>query len=121
MNHLEDLVKAAAGRPVILFNPILDDRPSSNNLMQVRGRAERQEFSESFQDIFALRLLYPSSGGYMYPIRGMIGKKSFHSPWVLYSKEVDKNEREIFQPIAALDPYVKPSPSFISDLFLAQK
>ena len=37
---LEDMVKAAAGRPLILFNPLLSDRPSSNNMMQIRGRGE---------------------------------------------------------------------------------
>lgn len=45
---------------------MLDDRPSSNNLMQVRGRAERREFSDSFEDIFCFRLLYPSSGEFIY-------------------------------------------------------
>jgi hypothetical protein len=38
--------------------------------MQIRGRAERKIIENSFQDIFTVRLLYPSNGGYMYPIRG---------------------------------------------------
>lgn len=67
---LEEMVTAANGRPIILINPNLDDRPSSNNRMQIRGRAERKAFANSFCDIFAMRLLYPSSGGYMFPIRG---------------------------------------------------
>ena len=33
---LEQMVKAANGRPVILINPNLADRPSSNNMMQVQ-------------------------------------------------------------------------------------
>jgi hypothetical protein len=70
VNLLEDMVKAAAGRPLILLNPQLADKPSSNNMMQIRGRSERKAFENSFRDIYALRLLYPSSGGYMYPIRG---------------------------------------------------
>ena len=61
---LEDMVKAASaqGCPVILVNPSLGDRPSSNNVMQIRGRAERRDFENSFTDIYELRLLYPSSG-----------------------------------------------------------
>jgi len=74
VNLLEDMVKAAAGRPFILLNPQLADKPSSNNMMQIRGRAERRAFADSFRDIYALRLLYPSSGGYMYPIRGGFGR-----------------------------------------------
>lgn len=62
MELLEDTVLAAAGRPLILVNPILGDRPSSNNVMQIRGRSERRIFSDSFVDIFNFRLLYPSSG-----------------------------------------------------------
>jgi hypothetical protein len=59
---LEDMVKQANGRPVILYNPNLADKPSANNKMQIRGRAERQAFAESFKTIYELRLLYPSSG-----------------------------------------------------------
>ena len=68
VDKLEEMVVAAKGRPVILVNPSLLDRPSSNNMMQIRGRAERRSFVDSFRDFYALRLLYPSSGGYMFPI-----------------------------------------------------
>lgn len=59
---LEEMVTAANGRPMLLFNPSLGDRPSSNNVMQIRGRAERRTFQDSFTDIYEMRLLYPSSG-----------------------------------------------------------
>ena len=39
VDKLEEMVLAAKGRPVILVNPNLMDRPSSNNMMQIRGRA----------------------------------------------------------------------------------
>ena len=39
VDKLEEMVLAAKGRPVILVNPNLIDRPSSNNMMQIRGRA----------------------------------------------------------------------------------
>lgn len=116
LDLLEEMVQAAAGRPVILINPILGDRPSSNNVMQVRGRSDRRQFSDSFTDIFCLRLLYPSSGGYMFPIRGMIAKTSHRSPWMLYDKR-----GESYEAIAALPPHPPPDPTFISDIFLQQK
>jgi len=31
------MVKKAAGRPLVLVNPLLADRPSGNNLMQVHN------------------------------------------------------------------------------------
>ena len=70
INLLDDMIKKANGRPVLLFNPQLGDRPSSNNMMQIRGRAERRAIEASFIDIANLRILYPSSGGYMFPIAG---------------------------------------------------
>ena len=95
---LEALVLSARGRPVLLLNPSLGDRPSSNNVMQIRGRAERRAVMDSFRDIFVLRLLYPSSGGYMYPIRGLVVKQGFHAPYVAYSKQTDPAGRELYAP-----------------------
>eukprot|EP01031_Cornospumella_fuschlensis_P026725 gene26725-32294_t len=112
---VEDMVKAAKGRPLILLNPRLEDRPSANNMMQIRGRGERLAFTESFTNIFTLKLLYPSSGGYMYPIRGMIGKKSYHSPWIVYEKKA-VGEDEVYDIVAALDPYKDPDPAVITAL-----
>jgi hypothetical protein len=40
VDKLEEMVVAARDRVVILVNPSLADRPSSNNMMQIRGRAE---------------------------------------------------------------------------------
>jgi len=118
IGYLEELVKAAKGRPVILFNPLLADRPSSNNVMQIRGRAERNEFAKSFEDIYTLRILYPSSGGYMYPISGMVYKKAFSSPWAVYSRRVreeDKKEEYVLR--ACLPGQNQPDPADISKIF----
>eukprot|EP01038_Epipyxis_sp_PR26KG_P011101 gene11101-14896_t len=117
---LDEMVRAANGRPVILINPSLADRPSSNNNMQIRGRSDRKAIENSFKDIFALRLLYPSSGGYMYPIRGMIAKKDYHSPWVVYSKSINEQNKEIYDMIGAFDAYNPPDPSFLSSLFVGK-
>lgn len=134
---LNEMVKSAGGRPVVLVNPSLADRPSSNNVMQIRGRQERREVMDSFKDIFVLRLLYPSSGGYMYPIRGLVVKQSYYAPYVAYAKtsisdsnatEEDDDgsgtkkkaraEREFYKPIGAFAAHPKPDADALSNLFL---
>lgn len=126
---LDEMCVAARGRPVILLNPSLDDRPSSNNMMQVRGRSERRAIQDSFVDIFTVRLLYPSSGGYMFPIRGLVMKKDYQSLWVVYnhndvgedacSVEDEKAAKchDEFNIIGAFPANPKPSSESISNLF----
>jgi adenylate kinase len=114
---LDDMVKAAGGRPVILINPNLADRPSSNNMMQIRGRSERRAIEQSFTDIFTIRLLYPSSGGYMFPIRGLVVKKDYRSLWVVYSRETNEKGQEVYSCIGAFPPHPAPSQDAISKLF----
>ncbi|CAK9252426.1 unnamed protein product [Sphagnum jensenii] len=132
---LEDLVTAAAGRPLLLVNPSLGDRPSGSDLMQIRGRQvlpafensyelaevnlnlERKDFSDSFVDIYELRLLYPSSGGYMFPIRGMVVKQSHLAPWVVYQKVETSDGRERYEIIGAFPPYPSPDRTDISNIF----
>ena len=101
----------AEGRniPLIAINPMLGDRPSSDNQMQIRGRAERQEFAKSFHPIFHMKLLYPSNGGYMFPIRGQVLKRGFDQPWVLFDKKDvhiggSDETKEEYQIIAAFPP-----------------
>mmetsp|Transcript_2988 Transcript_2988/g.3129 ORF Transcript_2988/g.3129 Transcript_2988/m.3129 type:complete len:449 (+) Transcript_2988:231-1577(+) len=117
---LDDMCKSAKGRPIILINPKLGDQPSANDVMQIRGRAERKIIENSFQDIFTVRLLYPSNGGYMYPIRGMVVKKSYHSMWVAYLHS-DKKSPDEYSIIGAFPPNPSPSPAMISDLFTNRK
>ena len=89
IDYLQPMCSKAEGKniPLIAINPMLNDRPSSDNQMQIRGRAERQEFAKSFHPIFHMKLLYPSNGGYMFPIRGQILKRGYDQPWVLYDKK----------------------------------
>eukprot|EP01035_Chromulina_nebulosa_P020382 gene20382-26452_t len=118
MDLLEETVNAAKNRPLILFNPSLLDRPSSNNVMQIRGRQERRALSDSFIDICNFRLLYPSSGGYMFPIRGLIVKKNYDSPWILYDLIDSKKDKiERYEIIAALPPQPTPDTTLISKIF----
>jgi hypothetical protein len=91
--------------------------------MQIRGRSERRAFQDSFIDIFAMRLLYPSNGGYMYPIRGLIKKADYRAPWVLYDREdvedASKSRKdELYTIIAALPASQPPDPNIISKIFL---
>ena len=118
------MTEKAKGRPLILINPQLEDKPSGNNIMQVSGRSERRAIMDSFVDIYGLRLLYPSNGGFMYPIKGILAKKEFHSPWVVYNKEEDCSKpgrqskcAEVYKIVAAFDPHKPPSSSVISSLF----
>eukprot|EP00638_Chattonella_subsalsa_P000096 CAMPEP_0117744340 /NCGR_PEP_ID=MMETSP0947-20121206/6694_1 /TAXON_ID=44440 /ORGANISM="Chattonella subsalsa, Strain CCMP2191" /LENGTH=405 /DNA_ID=CAMNT_0005561257 /DNA_START=150 /DNA_END=1367 /DNA_ORIENTATION=- len=99
---LVEMVTAAAGRPVVLINPILKDRPSANNKMQVRGREERIAFAESFKDVFYFRTLYPSRTSY-YPIVGALQKAGPLEPYVLYEREDIDDTKERFSPVAAYE------------------
>ena len=113
---LEGMVKKANGRPVILFNPLLYDRPSANNMMQVQGRSERRDFADSFKDVYTLRLLYPSGGGYMYPIRGMLVQADVEANWALYAKD-EGERRETYRLIGAFPPGEEPAGEDINELF----
>ena len=110
---LDEMCIKAAGRPVILINPLLHDRPSSNDKMQIRGREERRKIQDSFIDIYSLRLLYPSNGGYMYPIGGVVAKKDYRAPWVVYSIK-DEDDIEKFKIEGAFPPQAPPTPEQIS-------
>jgi hypothetical protein len=58
-------------------------------MMQIRGRSERKAIENSFSDIFITKLLYPSNGGYMFPIKGMVLKKGYDSLYCVYLKVED--------------------------------
>lgn len=118
INLLDDMIKSANGRPVILFNPSLSDRPSSNNMMQIRGRAERKQIEKSFVDIATLRIIYPTAGGYMYPIAGMVVKKDYRSPWVAYSRNEKANGDEEYIIEAAFPPQTPPDPEILRSLLV---
>eukprot|EP00607_Mallomonas_marina_P010997 CAMPEP_0182423374 /NCGR_PEP_ID=MMETSP1167-20130531/9351_1 /TAXON_ID=2988 /ORGANISM="Mallomonas Sp, Strain CCMP3275" /LENGTH=286 /DNA_ID=CAMNT_0024602287 /DNA_START=429 /DNA_END=1289 /DNA_ORIENTATION=+ len=132
MSSLEAMIKKAEEREregererergICLINPLLEDKPSSNNVMQVRGRKERREFADSFQEIYCMRLLYPSTGGYMYPIRGLLARKDVYNPYVAYSQELGGGS-EKYEAIAAFPVKERKAPdiSEISNLFTSNK
>lgn len=118
MELLEETVIAANGRPLLLINPSLGDRPSANNVMQIRGRGTRRELQDSFQDLCVFRLLYPSSGGYMFPIRGLLVKKDWQSNWIVYESNKHSNGQDVYDMIAVLPSHPTPERSFVSQIFL---
>jgi adenylate kinase len=87
---LSEMVMAAAGRPVVLLNARLQDRPSSGSLMRVGGRAERISFAESFVPIYHFRLLFKGSQ-FMFPIRGALRYNLANSrSWTVFLRQDDK-------------------------------
>mmetsp|Transcript_8370 Transcript_8370/g.12595 ORF Transcript_8370/g.12595 Transcript_8370/m.12595 type:complete len:539 (+) Transcript_8370:58-1674(+) len=96
---LSEMVDAAGDRPVILLNPDLVDKVSSQGQQSVRGRKERIDFAESFQTIFHFQNIYVSGTSY-FPILGATTKTSFDQAWISYQRR-DRlnNEGEVYVPI----------------------
>ena len=85
--------------------------------MQIRGRSDRKKIENSFTDIFVCKLLYPSNGGYMFPIKGLVMKKNYDNLFCVYLKEMI-NGREEYNIIAAYPSYPTPTTDMISDVYL---
>eukprot|EP00611_Tribonema_gayanum_P001151 TRINITY_DN10860_c0_g2_i7.p2 TRINITY_DN10860_c0_g2~~TRINITY_DN10860_c0_g2_i7.p2 ORF type:complete len:422 (-),score=158.11 TRINITY_DN10860_c0_g2_i7:150-1415(-) len=99
---LSEMARAAGGRPIVLVNPNLKDRPSSGGIMSVRGRGDRLEFAASFQDAFHFRLVYPASAA-MFPIKGAVMKSGPNEPYVLFRRDEVKGGGEEYVPLATFD------------------
>ena len=82
---LQEMVEAAGDRPVILINPDLSDKVSSQGQQSVRGRKERMEFADSFKSIFHFQCIYYSGTSY-FPILGVVSKLGPLEPWVAYQR-----------------------------------
>ena len=70
---LSEMVDAAGDRPVILINPDLTDKVSSQGQQNVRGRQQRIDFANSFETIFQFQNIYYSGTSY-FPILGSVVK-----------------------------------------------
>ena len=95
---LQEHVRAAGDRPVILFNPDLTDKISAAGQQSVRGRQQRLDFAAQFQTIFHFQNIYVSGTSY-FPILGAITKLHPEEPWVCHQRRdfVD-NGGEIYVP-----------------------
>jgi adenylate kinase len=109
MPSLTAFCDAAGSRPVVLLNPRLTDIPSANNVMSVRGRAERMEWVGQFEEVYHFRLIYNKPA--IFPIYGCL-RHAFGGSWELY-KRAGVREFETYKFCAAFDS--EPGPPEITD------
>ncbi|CAJ1952885.1 unnamed protein product [Cylindrotheca closterium] len=98
---LTEMVDAAGDRPVILMNPDLVDKVSSQGQQNVRGRQQRIDFANSFKTIHQFQNIYVSGTSY-FPILGSMTKISPLAPWVAHQRRDLANDGgEIYIPVLA--------------------
>eukprot|EP00979_Chaetoceros_neogracilis_P018826 scaffold11268_cov267-Chaetoceros_neogracile.AAC.1 len=103
MDALSEMVDAVGDRPIILLNPDLTDKISSQGQQNIRGRKERMEFADSFQSIYHFQNIYVSGTSY-FPILGAVSKPSHRDPWVAYQRRDGLNNGgEVYVPILSTE------------------
>ena len=113
VGYLEEMVEAAGDRPVIIINPDLEDKLSSQGQQSVRGRQARLDFANSFESIFTFQNIYVSGTSY-FPILGSIFKKGPSAPWVtLQRRDLINDGGELYVPILSTEE--KPSGELIME------
>jgi len=112
--NLQEMVEAAGDRPVILINPDLTDKVSSQGQQSVRGRQERINFANSFKVIYEFSNIYVSGTSY-FPILGSIFKKGISSPWVAHQRRDLTNGDERYIPMLSTEG--RPDGELIMDTF----
>lgn len=99
MGPLEEMAIAAGDRPIILINPDLVDKVSSQGQQNIRGRQDRMIFAESFKTIYHFQNIYVSGTSY-FPILGSVTKFSPREQWVAHQRRDLKNDQgEIYIPV----------------------
>jgi len=99
--HGATLPELAGDRPVILVNPDLSDKVSSQGQQSVRGRKDRMEFADSFKSVYHFQNIYVSGTSY-FPILGAITKLHPTEQWVAHQRrDLRNNEGEIYIPVVA--------------------
>jgi len=112
---LQEMVEAAGDRPIILINPDLTDKISSQGQQSVRGRQERLDFAASFDTIFNFSNIYVSGTSY-FPILGSVFKKSPSDPWVAHQRrDMVNNGGEVYVPILSTEE--QPNSELIMETF----
>ncbi len=102
---LKEMVEAAGDRPVILINPDLVDKVSSQGQQNIRGRKDRIEFAESFKTIYHFQNIYVSGTSY-FPILGAINKPGHRMPWVAYQRrDWANNGGEVYVPVLSTEEH----------------
>lgn len=99
MGALSEMTDAVGDRPIILVNPDLTDKPSSQGQQNVRGRQDRINFANSFETIYHFQNIYVSGTSY-FPILGSLCKLSPGEPWVAHQRrDRMNNEGEVYIPM----------------------
>jgi adenylate kinase len=100
MQSLAEMVDAAGDRPVIILNPDLTDKFSSQGQQSVRGRQQRLDFVNSFETIFQFQNMYRSGTSY-FPILGSVVKLGPVEPWVAHQRMdlAGDVEGEVYLPV----------------------
>ena len=99
---LQEMVDAAGDRPVILLNPDLSDKVSSQGQQNIRGRKDRLEFADSFKTIHQFQNIYVSGTSY-FPILGTIYKHGYDDPYVSYQRRDKVGGGEIYVPVLSTE------------------
>jgi adenylate kinase len=98
---LKEMVEAAGDRPVILINPDLTDKVSSQGQQNVRGRQDRIDFANTFKPVWHFQNIYVSGTSY-FPILGSIFKPGPRGMWIAHQRrDLANDEGEVYVPILA--------------------
>ena len=113
---LQEMTEAAGDRPIILINPDLTDKVSSQGQQNVRGRKDRMDFANSFQTIYHFQNIYVSGTSY-FPILGSMTKLTPRSAWVAHQRRdlMGNEQGEIYVPVLSCE--TKPDGEVILESF----
>jgi adenylate kinase len=98
---LQAMAEAVGDRPMILINPDLIDKVSSQGQQSVRGRRQRMDFADTFKTIWHFSNIYVSGTSY-FPILGSMTKLSPLAPWVAHQRrDLSNIAGEVYIPMLA--------------------
>ena len=99
--YLLEMTEAVGDRPIILINPDLVDKASSQGQQSVRGRQERIDFANSFKTIFQFQNIYYSGTSY-FPILGASTLFGPEEMWVSHQRrDLKGGKGEVYVPVYA--------------------
>lgn len=112
---LSEMTREAGDRPIILLNPDLVDKVSTQGQQSFRGRQERIDFAESFSSIYHFTNTYVTGTSY-FPILGAIAKFGPMQSWIAYQRRdrID-GKGEVYFPILSTEE--EPSGAMMKDAF----
>lgn len=99
--YLLEMTEAVGDRPMILINPDLVDKASSQGQQSVRGRQDRIDFANSFKTIFQFQNIYYSGTSY-FPILGASTLLGPEEMWVSHQRrDLKGGKGEVYVPVYA--------------------